>query len=125
MASILPPAGELQKNAMQKSALQAHIIEILKRLRDELRTARQVGLHELTTTIPIQFEVPNMKNSSCQRIIWASIISAFEEQGYRVRINPQKKKCVLKVRWMSKEDEKTVADQIKLIAARSDQSLDM
>lgn len=123
MASIIPAAGALQKNAIQKNALKTCIVEILKRLRDELQIARQQGEFTLTTSLPIQFEIPNMRNNDSQRIIWSSVIKAFVEQGYRVNLNPQNNTCAIKIRWISDADENEVKAQIDLIAHHTDKEI--
>lgn len=123
MDEIIPDANVLQKNASQKRQLQEFVIEILKRLRDELRVARQMGGFELSTTLPIQFEVPNIKNRDCQRIVWASIIKILKSKGYRVKIHPQEKKCALQVKWLSREDEQEVAEQMSMLAEHMDKTL--
>ena len=106
----------MQKNPLQQRALKEYVSDILKRLRDELKDSRIAGKYDLFTAIPIQYEVPNMKNGDSQRIIFSSVIQAFIDQGYTVKIKPEKKKCTLYIRWITEEDETDIRDQIKLIA---------
>lgn len=119
MASIIPPAESMQKNPLQQRALKEYVADILKRLRDELKEARIAGKYDMFTTIPIQYEIPNMKNGDSQRIIFSSVIQVFIDQGYTVKIKPEKKKCTLYIRWITEEDENDIQDQIKLIVNHS------
>jgi hypothetical protein len=117
--NILPDAGALQKNPLQQRQLKEYVVDILKRLRDELHEARVAGKYELTTTIPIQYDVSNMDNSDSQRIVFSSVIRQLLSQEYTVKIHPDARRCKLFIKWISEEDEKDIADQIALIASHT------
>lgn len=123
MEEVIPSAVVLQKSANQQRQLRDFILEILKGFRDELQTARQSGQFELKTTMPIQFDVANMRNQDCQRIVWSNCIKILKDKGYRVKIHPQKKQCVIQIRWISKEDEQEVSSQMALLAEHMDKTL--
>lgn len=115
---ILMDANTLRHTNLQKKALDDHITEILQHLKDELRIAHQEGLHEITYNLPITFNVPNLNNKECQRIIWATIFSRLISKNYRVSWFQNQKnsdKITMRITWISIEDASTVSRQLDLI----------
>ena len=123
MSDILTDAERLKKNSLQKKSLKENIHGILRQLNDEILSAKSVGNMEIKTTIPITFTSPNMSNKNAQRIIWSSIIKELNEKKYRVSINPKGDKCTLLIKWISKEEEKVVKEQMDLIASHVNKNL--
>jgi hypothetical protein len=111
-------ANTLRHTNLQKKALTEYITEILRNIKEELRIAHQEGSHEICYNLPITFNVPNMNNRECQRIIWATIFSRLISKNYRVNWYQNSKnndKITMKITWISIEDEHTVSQQLDLI----------
>jgi hypothetical protein len=117
-SDIVMDANHLRHTNLQKKALSEYIVEILRNIKEELRIAHQEGSHEITYSLPITFNVPNMSNKECQRIIWATIFSRLISKNYRVSWYQNEKnndKIFMKITWISIEDENTVKQQLDLI----------
>lgn len=108
-------AKSLGQNNIQKRALRNTTVEILNRLDEELKIAFHEGKRNIITTLPIIFSIPNMPDKDAQRIIWSNIINSLIKRDFRVWINPIKSTCVLKVTWLSNEDEAETSRQMDLL----------
>lgn len=113
---IVINANKLRHSNIQKKALKENIVQILKKINDELVVAHREGNYSIITTMPTVFDVPNMSNKVSQRIIWYHSIQHLLVQNYRVAINPTKDFCKLKITWITKEDEEMISRQTKTIA---------
>lgn len=122
MSNIILPedvvinANKLRNNNAQKRLLRENIIEIMRRINEELKIAHREGKHSVITTIPITFEIPNSTNKESQRIIYSKIIECLINNNYRVFINPKTDECRIKITWLSKDDECEIDNQNILIA---------
>lgn len=116
IADIIDDATKLNHSNIQKRVLKENIIEILKKINDELNIAHKEGEFQIFTTLPTVFDIPNMSNKVSQRIIWYQIIKILSSKNYRVYINPTKDVCKLKITWITKEDEVTILHHTKTIA---------
>ena len=116
-------ASKLRNNNLQKRSIMKAATEIIRRISDELLIAHREGKHDLLTTIPITFAIPNMSNKDSQRVIYASVISELKKKEYRLIIIPQKNECQLNITWMSSEDESEMKFQTQLIASHTKKSL--
>lgn len=114
--NIVVNANKLRHSNIQKRALKENIVEILRKINDEVSVAHREGKYNIITTMPTIFDIPNMCNKTSQRIIWYHIISHLNNQKYRVEIFPTKNFCKLKITWITKEDENTINEQISKIA---------
>ena len=116
-------ANSLRNNNLQKKNLKEVIIDIIKRISQELVDAHREGCHHIITNIPITFSIPNMSNKDSQRYIWASVIDELLSKNYRIWISPGKDTCRIKITWMSQDDETEIKYQNQLIAKHSQTSL--
>lgn len=112
----LVSANSLRNNNLQKRHLTETIIDIIRRISQELILAHREGKHHIITTIPITFGIPNMSNKDSQRVVWASIIDELNSKYYRTWISPKKDACKLKITWMSPADEADIKHQMNIIA---------
>lgn len=113
---IVVDANKLRHNNMQKKALKENIIEILKKINDELLLSFREGGYNIITTMPIIFDVPNMSNKVSQRIIWYHVMKHLLDKNYRININPSKDFCRLQITWITQEDEQMISHQTKVLA---------
>lgn len=114
-------ANTLRDSNVQKRAIKENIVEIIRKLNEDLITAHREGKHHIIAEIPIVFDVPHMSNTNAQRAIWSNIIEILKEKNYRVIININNKCCRLKITWMSQDDEKNITHQTQVIAEHSKQ----
>lgn len=112
-------ANNLRNNNLQKRQLKEVIVEIIRRINDELILAHREGLHNIITSIPITFNISNMSNKDSQRVIWASVIEELLNKQYRVWISPSKNSCRIKITWMNPEDETDIMKQLNVIATHT------
>ena len=112
-------ANNLRNNNLQKRQLKEVIMNIIRRINQELITAHREGKHNIITSIPITFSISNMSNKDSQRYIWANVIDELKHKSYRVWISPAKDTCRVKITWMSPEDETEIKYQTQLIAKHS------
>lgn len=115
-SDVLIDANNLRNNNVQKRQIREYVIEILRRINDELKGAHQEGRHILVTELPIIFGITNMSEKAAQREIWFKIIECLKNKNYRVSINPREDTCLLKITWFSKEDEAEISHQISVIS---------
>jgi hypothetical protein len=116
-------ANLLKENNVQKRKIGEYVVEILKRLNEELQTAHQEGLREITTSLPIVYDISRMTNQDAQRNIWSEIIQQLEAKNYRVWINFNSKECRLKITWISVDDELKEKAQSKIIRSHISHSI--
>jgi hypothetical protein len=109
-------ASKLRNNNLQKRNLKEVITDVIRQVSHELVIAHREGRHDIITSVPITFSVSNMSNSDAQRVIYASIIEELISKDFRVWIHPGKDNCVIKITWMSPDDEAEMKHQIQLIA---------
>jgi hypothetical protein len=112
----LIPATKLRNNNLQKRSMKEIITDVIKQISQELVLAHREGRHDITTSIPITYAIPNMSNADGQRVVYATIIEELIEKGYRIWINPGKNECRIKITWMSPADENELHLQNALIA---------
>jgi hypothetical protein len=115
-ADILIRADKLKNSSIQKKQIRENVIEIIRKIDDELRIAHSEGKHLIITDIPIQFSIANMSNKDAQRAIWATTIEALRDKNYRVWINYDDASCRLKITWISDEDELTLKLQNQVLS---------
>ena len=117
--NIVIDANKLRHSNIQKKALKENIIQILRKINDELSVSHREGYHKIVTTLPTVFDIPNMSNTVSQRIIWFKVIQHLLEKHFRVDIYPTKNFCKLRITWITKEDEEMISIQNKTIAERT------
>jgi len=112
---ILIDANYLKNTNVQKRQIKEYTIEILKRINDELKIAHQEGKQYLITELPIIFNITNMTEKNARREVWCKIIECLKQKNYRVLINPRDDTCLLKITWVSLEDEENIIYQKNII----------
>ena len=112
----LVSAHSLRHNNMQKRNLKEIITNIIKQISQELSAAHREGNHNIITSIPTIFNIPNMSNADGQRYIYSAVITELLKKDYRIQIATESDSCRLKITWMSPEDELDVQMQLNLIA---------
>lgn len=123
MSNIIIDAEILKRSSEQKDILKKETLDILRSISDDIMKAKQSYKNSVVTTLPINFTVPGLLNKDAQRIIWSSIIKELNKKNYRVKIKPTKNKCLLKIVWISKEEESVIKQQMDLIASHIDNSI--
>lgn len=112
---VLINASLLRNNNIQKRQIKENIIEILRRLNQELTTAHREGKYNIITTLPITFDISNMINKNSQRVIWSNVLEYLIKKKYRVWINPTNDSCKLKITWVNEDDETEINIQNNII----------
>ena len=112
---IVMDASLLRSNNIQKRLVKELILEILKRLQQELLTAQHEGKYHIITSLPITFDIPNMVNKDSQRLIWSSVIEYLVKKKYRIWINPTNNNCKIKITWINIQDEAEINMQNNII----------
>ncbi len=112
---VLIDANALRNSTIQKKQIREYTFELLSRINDELKSAHRDGLKAIITELPIIFNITNMSEKSARREIWCKIIECLKSKNYRVNINPQEDTCLLKITWISKEDEGEITHQNNVI----------
>ena len=112
-------ANNLRNNNLQQRHLKEVITDIIRRISQELVVAHREGRHNIITSIPITYSIPNMSNKDSQRYIWSSIISELKNKSYRVWISPNNNACKIKITWMSPADEIDIKQQMNIIVAHT------
>ena len=123
MSSSIIDAKILKKSSEQREVLKKETNDILRTLSDDIMKAKQSYQNNVMTTMPITFTIPGLSNKDAQRIIWNSVLKELNEKNYRVRLNPTKNKCWIKIIWISKEEEEIIKEQMNFIASHVDKSL--
>jgi hypothetical protein len=109
-------AKKLKDNNIQKRRIKEIVVEIIKKINDEIIDAHRQGQHIIITELPIIFDIPNMLNKDRQRTVWAKVISILKNKNYRVALNYTNDYCKLKITWMSEQDEIDIKSEIQLLA---------
>ncbi len=115
----LVDANNLRHNSSQKRQIKEVVIDIIKKINEEIKNAHREGRHEIITNLPIVFDISNMCNKSAQRVVWANIVEILKYKNYRVWIKPMTNDCVLKITWISSEDELQIKNQTQILADHS------
>ncbi len=112
---LLIDANNLRHNNVQKRQIREYLVDILKRIDEELKTAHQEGRHELITELPIIFGISHMSEKSAQREIWFKVIEYLKNKNYQVVIQPRDDTCLLKLTWFSQKDIAEIKHKITVI----------
>jgi hypothetical protein len=115
-SDILIDAKCLRNNNVQKRQIKEILVDILKRIDEELKTAHQEGRNSLMTELPLIFGISNMLEREAQRVIWYKVIEFLKNKNYIISINPREDTCLLKITWFSKEDFAEIKHQNDVIA---------
>lgn len=115
MSHVLINAKILNNNAAQKSVIEEYILDSIKYINYELKSANSDGRYFIVVNLPVCFDVPNMTNANAQLFIWTGIIDLLEQKGYRVGINYNKDYCRLKITWRDKIDELDMENRKKTL----------
>jgi hypothetical protein len=118
---VLANADLLKNSNVQKRLITNNVIDILRKINEDLHTAQRAGQHKIITEIPIVFDIPNMSNADAQRAIWSNIIEALKTKNYRIAICPAQKSCKLRITWLSEDDEQTIKYQLQILADHTQQ----
>ena len=118
---ILIDANRLRNNGVQRRQIKEIVIDILKKINDELRAAHIEGKHMIITEIPIIFDISNMNISDARRSVWSSVISSLKSKNYRVWISPSSDYCKIKITWISEEDELIFRSQKEILQKHTKQ----
>jgi len=118
-SSIITNANRFRHNNIQTRMIKDYIIDILKKIDDEINIAHNNGQEFVNTTLPIIFDVPNVSNATLQRIIWSSIMEELICKNFEVKIKHSESFCMLSIMWIKKEDKLLVDHQNRLIAKYS------
>ncbi len=114
-SELLIGADKLKNSSIQKKQIRENVIEIIRKIDDELRVAHREGKHLIITEIPMMFDISNMSNKDAQRAIWSTTIDVLREKKYRVWINYDDVSCRLKITWISDEDELILNHQNQIL----------
>lgn len=112
---VLADANALKSSNVQQREIKDHVIDILRRVNDELRAAHNEGRHTIIVEIPILYSISNMTIKDSQRVVWSCIIDILKNKNYRVFINPTHDKCRLKITWLSLAEEKEIHMQKQVL----------
>ncbi len=112
---LLIDAKSLRNNNVQKRQIKEILIDILRQIDDELKTAHNEGRYELTTELPILFGITHMSEKSAQRAIWFKVIEYLKNKNYTVSIDPRSDTCILRLTWFSTEDVAEIIHQNNII----------
>jgi hypothetical protein len=116
---IVVDANTLKQTNVQRRQINEYVSEILQNINEEIHMAYQEGKQEFITELPIVFNITNMSENRAQTEIWSKIIDYLESKHYRIMINPSKNSCMLKISWLSVEDEAESKLRERLIRIRS------
>lgn len=119
MQNILIDAHTLKNNNVQKRALDENIHNIIITINTDLKIARSNGESFIITEMPIVFQIPNMNNKDCQRIVWSTVIELLKKKNYDVLINHNKNNCRLKITMLDKEDNLKIKYQMDILATNA------
>ena len=114
-SNIVSSANAIRHNSLQRRALSDYIKRILYTVQDEIKIARKSGGEEIWYGMPITFDIPNMKNKDCQRIIWSAVFETLIEKGYDVKWRPVDGRIIVNIKWVTDEDDYTRTQQENLI----------
>jgi hypothetical protein len=113
---ILVHASKLRKSNSQKKELRDYVVDIARKLNDEIKTGHNMGDHHINTSLPITFNVTNMSNSDSQRIIWFTLLKWLNNKTYITKIKVSDTKCLLTISWISEEEAEHINYQKQFIA---------
>lgn len=113
--NVIINANDLKKTDIQKREIKSCVLEVLKRINEELQAEHSNGNYFLITDIPIIYDISNMSIARGQQIVWSSLIEILEEKKYRVWINYSKDNCRLKISWISEQEESELKRQQDII----------
>lgn len=108
-------SSNLKMGNRQKKIIKEHITEILRKINEEIINTHREGHYNITSDLPIIFDIPNMTNKDAQYSIWAGVMYNLESKGYFVKINFNIHKCVIKITWLNEKDIQHRQKQLNII----------
>lgn len=116
---ILTDANKLRNSSLQKKQIRENVIEILRRLNEDVKTAQMEGKHMLITGLPIIFDISNMHLNDARIAVWSTVIMALKEKNYRVWVQYSEDFCELQITWVSEEDEQVFKMQTHILKSHT------
>ena len=109
-------ADKLTKNKEQKLHIARITFQILAKIDDELKEAHESGRKSISTTAPITFSIPYMKNKDAQREIYHSILMSLVKRKFHPKMEFKKESTVFHISWLSEKELKEIDAQNNALA---------
>jgi hypothetical protein len=116
-------AEALRVNRTQKIEIDKYVKDILGHFDDELKSAHERGIHEITLSAPIMFPVAYMPNATAQRMIYYKALKSLLDRGFLVQIDMQKDATLFEITWVTNEEKADWALEVQLLAKHSKKSI--
>lgn len=112
---IIVDATLFKNNSTQKRYIDDYLKEIMISINIELKQAHRDGNYYIITEIPFIFDIPNMKNNTAQRIVWARTLEILKNKNFDVKIDSSQNKCRLKISWLDREQRSNIERENRIL----------
>lgn len=94
-------ASQLQRNCSGSLILKQEIKKILKTFQRQIIEASRNGETRVVVSVPTNFNIISLNNTSAQTIIYHKLIEELESKGFNVKIRMDKgsTSCTYCIRW--------------------------
>ena len=105
-----PNARTIRRKAKGEGYIDAYVKEELGRIKDDILTSAELGLHKAVTELRTDFDIPTMDPVKSQLHIYYFIVKALQKEDYIVQLdmkgnNFNDQKTWIIVRWLTPADE--------------------
>ena len=112
---IIVDATLFKSNSTQKRYIDDYLKDIMVNINIELKQAHRDGNYYIITEIPFIFDIPNMKNNTAQRIVWARTLEILKNKNFDVKIDSSQNKCRLKISWLDREQRSNIERENRIL----------
>jgi hypothetical protein len=110
-------AKQLQKSSIGPRTVQEEINGILKTFQIEIKEANKAGFTKVVVSVPTNFNIPGMSNSTAQTLIYYQLIQEIQKKGFSVRISMAPGLITYCINWTVVDDSLNLSEMRKVIAA--------
>lgn len=113
-------ADKLSINEIQKKLIQSQVKILLERIYSDIRQAHSINQKELTASLPIMFDIPNVSNKEAQTHIYYMILMDLKDSKYDVKIEWLETHVLFKIRWQKQEDSEKLKQMKDILLEHSE-----
>lgn len=97
-------ADKLSISDTQKKLINSQTRILLERIYSDIRQAHSINQRELTASLPIMFDIPNVSNKEAQTYIYYTILMDLKDSKYDVTIDWLETHVLFKIKWQKQEE---------------------
>lgn len=107
-------ASKLKNNPSKIAAITKEVLQILRQIDEDIKKTCKEDKTYIIFSLPITFDICNMRNQDAQRQVWSRVIESLESRDFVIQHKLSESESLLKISWISEEEaiERSVQNNI-------------